>query len=75
MRYVVARIEDFNRDMTYRFYVANGLQNIPQNKYSMTTLYDLLYNQNMDNANNEDNRTGDEIAFDIMAKAGLHFED
>lgn len=72
MRYVVARIEEFNRDMTYRFYVSNSLQNIPQNKYTMTTLYDLLYNQNEEN---EDNRTGDEIAFDIIAKAGLHFED
>ena len=72
MRYVVARLEEYNREMTYRFYVANSLQNIPQGKHLMTTLYDLLYNNN---EKQEDERTGDEIVFDIMQRAGLVFEE
>ena len=72
MRYVVARLEEYNREMTYRFYVANSLQNIPQGKHLMTTLYDLLYNKN---EKQEDERTGDEIVFDIMQRAGLVFEE
>ena len=68
MRYVMARADEYAREMTYRLYVANGLQNIPQNKYSMTSLYDLLYNQSED-------KDGDEIAVDIMQRAGLKFED
>lgn len=72
MRYVVARLEEYSREMTYRFYIANSLQNIPQGKYTTKTLYDLLY----DSAEvEEDNRTGDEIAIDIMTRAGLVFED
>lgn len=73
MRYVVARIKEYSREMTYRFYVTNSLQAIPQNKHIMTTLYDLLYNQ--DKENEEDDKTGDEIAFDIMQRAGLVFEE
>lgn len=72
MRYVVARLEEYNREMTYRFYVANSLQNIPQGRHLMTTLYDLLYNKN---EKQEDERTGDEIVFDIMQRAGLVFEE
>jgi len=36
------------------------------------TLYDLLYNPVEDE---EDDRTGDEIAIDIMTRAGLVFEE
>ena len=71
MRYVVARLQEYSREMTYRFYVANSLQNIPQNKYATTSLYDLLYNE--DDIN--DDRTGEEIALDIIQRAGLIFED
>lgn len=59
--------------MTYRFYVANSLQNIPQGKHMTLTLYDLLYNPVEDEE--EDERTGDEIAIDIMTRAGLVFEE
>ena len=71
MRYVVARLQEYGREMTYRFYVANSLQNIPQNKYTTMSLYDLLYNENDIN----DERTGEEIALDIIQRAGLIFED
>ena len=73
MRYVVARLEDFSREMTYRFYVANSLQNIPQGKYTALTLYDVLYSPV--ESEEEDDRTGDEIAIDIMTRAGLVFEE
>lgn len=59
--------------MTYRFYVANSLQNIPQGKYTALTLYDVLYP--VENEDEEDERTGDEIAIDVMTRAGLVFEE
>ena len=68
----MARFEEYSREMTYRFYVANSLQNIPQGKHMTFTLYDLLYNPVEDE---EDERTGDEIAIDVMTRAGLVFED
>lgn len=72
MRYVVARLEEYSREMTYRFYIANSLQNIPQGKCCTITLYDLMYGSA---EVEEDDRTGDEIAIDIMQRAGLVFED
>ena len=72
MRYVVARLEEYSREMTYRFYVANSLQNIPQGKSCTITLYDLLYNQHDDTS---EEKTGDDIVEDVMSRAGLFFED
>lgn len=74
MRYVVARLEEYSREMTYRFYIADSLQAIPQNKHLMTRFYDVLYNPIKDD-NSDDARTGDDIAIDIMQRAGLMFED
>lgn len=71
MRYVVARLEEYSREMTYRFYIANSLQNIPQGKYTTKTLYDLMYEPTEE----DDEKSGDEIAFDIIMRAGLSFED
>lgn len=67
MRYVVARLEFYYRDMTYRFYIADSLQNIPQNKYIGKRLYDIIYPTPVDT------RSGDEIAADVINKLGLHF--
>lgn len=53
--------------MTYRFYIANALQNIPQNKWYAKSLYDIMYPKP------EDNKSGDEIAMDVIKKAGLSF--
>lgn len=69
MRYVIARLEEYNRDMTYRFYISNSLQNIPQNKYTVSTLYDLLYNEY------KENLTGDDVAVNVIQRAGLTFEE
>lgn len=70
MRYVKARLEEEERTWTYRFYVANSLQNIPQGKHLQSTLHDIIYNPQP-----VDTRTGDEIAADIIFRAGLVFGD
>lgn len=68
MRYVKARLEEEGRLWTYRFYVADSLQNIPQNKFIQSNLYEFLYNPQP-----VDERTGDEVAADVIARAGLIF--
>ena len=68
MRYVKARLEEEGRIWTYRFYVADSLQNIPQNKHIQTSLYEFIYKPEP-----IDERTGDEIAADVISRAGLVF--
>ena len=65
MRYVIARLDEEDREMAYRFYVTNSLQNIPQNKYITKTFYDMLYPEP------QDDRSAEEIVDDVVAKAGL----
>lgn len=67
MRYVEARIEEYNREETYRIYITKSLQLIPQNKWLTNTYFDVL------NPKPTDNRSGDEIAVDIIGRAGLSF--
>ena len=55
--------------MAYRFYIADSLQLSVQHKYLTKTLRERLY------AKPADNRTGDEIAMDIIKKAGLKLGD
>lgn len=69
MRYVEARAEEDDRELTYRIYVSRSLQLIPQNKYLKKDFYEYL------NPKAEDNRSGNEIVSDIMLRAGLHFEE
>jgi len=69
MRYVEARAEEDDRELTYRIFITRSLQLIPQNKYLKKDFYEYL------NPVVEDNRSGDEIALDIMHRAGLHFEE
>lgn len=63
----MARLEESDRDMAYRFYITDALQNIPQNKYNVKRFYDII------NPKPEDNRSGDEIAVDVISKLGLSF--
>lgn len=69
MRYVVARLEDEERETAYRYYVSTSLQLIPQSKYLTRSLDDMLNPEKL----KIDTRTGDEIADDIMKSAGLTF--
>ena len=69
MRYVEARLDEYNREEAYRIYVSNSLQLIPQNKYIGISYLDML------NTKKEDQKTGDDIIMDIMNRAGLKFEE
>ena len=66
MRYVVARYKKEQRDMAYRFYVSDSLHFMNQDKYINVRLYDLIHSHVT-----VDNRTGDEIAIDVINNAGL----
>jgi hypothetical protein len=68
MRYVEALIDEYNREEAYRIYVSTCLQLIPQNKYVKMSYTDMINPQKIDR------RSGEEIAFDVMNRAGLHFE-
>lgn len=65
LRYVISRYQADNRNMAYRFYVTTALQNIPQGKCTTISFYDMLYKEQ------EEEKTADEIAMDVIAKAGL----
>ena len=69
MRYVLARIEENNREEAYRFYVTRSLQLAPQGKNLVPTFDEIL------NPKPVDERTGDEIAIDVIKAAGLRFEE
>ena len=68
MRYVEARIEEEDREEAYRIYVTRSLQLIPQQGYMQNSYYDII-NDNVE----IDTRDGDEIAVDIIERAGLRF--
>lgn len=68
MRYVEARVDKFIREETYRIYVTRSLQLAPQNKFMQRDYIEVLKS-----SNSHDDRNGDEIAVDIMTRAGLKF--
>lgn len=68
MRYVLARLEKEEREQAYRFYVTKGLQLVPQNKWITMDYMELLNPQAV-----EKPKSGDEIALDIISRAGLKF--
>lgn len=70
MRYVLARLNERDREEAYRIYVTKSLQLNPQNQWLSIDFYDIL------NKREEiDTRSGDEIASDIIKLAGLRFEE
>lgn len=71
MRYVEARIDDFNREEAYRIYVSKSLQLIPQNKCLQKSYSEIINESKRE----RDTRSGDEIVADIMLNAGLRFEE
>lgn len=68
MRYVKAKVEEYDREKAYRLYVARSLQLIPQNKYITVDFADAL------NPKKIENRSGEQITIDIIKNAGLSFE-
>ena len=69
MRYVEARLDEFDRDEAYRLYVTRSLQLAPQGKNIVPTYMEVLEPKKVDV------RSGDEIVVDIMSRAGLSFGD
>ena len=67
MRYLDARMNSDIRERNFRYYVANSIQGIPENKYIPATLYEI------DHPQPEDNRDAGEIILDVMKRGGLVF--
>ena len=72
MRYAMARYQSQQRDLAYRIYVTDCLRIISENtakmgggSYITANLADII------NPKPVDNRTGEEIAADIIKRAGI----
>ena len=72
MRYAIARYQSQQRDLAYRIYVADCLRIISENtakmgggSYITAKFADILNHKPVDN------RTGEEIAADIIKQAGI----
>lgn len=72
MRYAMARYQSQQRDLAYRIYVTDCLRIISENtakmgggSYITTNFSDII------NHKPADNRTGEEIAADIIKRAGI----
>ena len=62
-----ARSIDDLRTYAYRVYVTDSLQLAVQNKYLTQRWADLI-------SNNVDTRSGDEVALDVIRRAGLRLK-
>lgn len=51
--------------MAYRFYISEVCRNIPRQKFMKKSFHDIIKPKKVDN------RSGDEIAQDIITKAGI----
>ena len=71
LRYVDARLEESNREYTYRFFISESLRLAPQNQYISKSLAEV-YIYGFDK---EDTRSGDEIVEDILLRGDLTLED
>ena len=72
MRYAMARFNQHQRDLAYRIYVTDCLRmatentaKLSQGTYTAARFYDII------NPKPSDNRTGEEIAADIIERAGI----
>lgn len=72
MRYAIARYQSQQRDLAYRIYVSDCLRIISENTAEMVGgSYITAKFSDIINPKRGDNRTGEEIAADIIKKAGL----
>ena len=72
MRYATARFNHHQRDLAYRIYVTDCLRmatentaKMSQGAYTAARFYDII------NPKPTDNRTGEEIAAEIINRAGI----
>ena len=72
MRYAIARYQSQQRDLAYRIYVSECLRIIGENTAKVcggsyiTAKFEEIISQKPD-----DNRTGEELAADIIKRAGI----
>ena len=68
MNYVLAKYREHQREAAYRSYVCTSLQNIPQGKYISKPFDEIIQTAKTDD------RSGDEVAADVMNRLGLKFK-
>ena len=72
MRYAMARYQSQQRDLAYRIYVTDCLRIISENNAKICCgSYITAKFEDIINPKPVDNRTGDEIAADIIKLAGI----
>ena len=72
MRYAIARYQSQQRDLAYRIYVTDCLRIISENTAKMSGgSYITAKFEDIINPKPVDNRTGEEIAADIIKLAGI----
>ena len=73
MRYAIARYQSQQRDLAYRIYVTDCLRIISENTAKMVNggSYITAKFEDIINPKPADNRTGEEIAADIIKRAGI----
>ena len=72
MRYAMARFNQHQRDLAYRIYVTECLRIISENTAKMGGGSYITANfSDIINPNPVDNRNGEEIAADIIKRAGI----
>ena len=68
MRYVKCKWQERQQDLTYRIYITDSLYCIGRNKMLEKRYYDVI------NPPKIDNRSGNEIAVDVIQRLGLKVE-
>lgn len=69
MRFVLARFEKEQREEAYRIYITDAIY-----YYARKQVLNYRYSELFEKMN-VDNRTGDEVAADIINRIGLRFND
>lgn len=65
MRYVRAKLKEKQLDLAYRIYVTDSMFYYGENKRLNVRYKELVYPEQIDN------RTGDEVALELIKKLGL----
>ena len=72
MRYAMARFNQHQRDLAYRIYIGDCLRIIGENTAKMGSGYYIIDKlADIINPNPVDDRTGEEIAADIIKRSGI----
>ena len=72
MRYAIARYQSQQRDLAYRIYVTDCLRMVAENTAKLSKgTYTVAKFADIINPKPVDNRAGEEIAADIIKRAGI----